>query len=526
MKITDSQLISQLLTQYAKGALSVGDHFTGRILAITDGLLMLQLPDGSKVNAEVKSGADYSPGQVLRLEVLDEAEGRLFVKEMPASQVQAEDKLTDPASFLKALKLPTDSSRMEIVKAMADLGVKPSAEIIEKAVQLLSTRQITEPKQAVFLLLNKMENNTDYFPLVKQLDEQSFHFQEKLQSFVNRLAQMDENTVLALADALVTEKILDQQDISALSKQVTSLLNTNTDASLIPDKIPANALKTILFELNAMTITTNPEGMTQHPLEKTADLQAIDKLLNQLLPGYDKADRPVQEALVKTIADFSMKVSQDKSLQLLTPEKAVQVILRAGQDDLNSVTVRASDAGLPKVDQWIEQTERKLQLLSQVLTKAEGSEGERFLPELRELQTAISFFNDVTSYEAFVQIPLLLKDNTTQGELYVMKRKGPRKLNAEDFSLFLSLSTMNLGTIDTFVHVQKKNIMLRVMVEDERFYSLLTDQYKPLHEALKSKGFTLYELKFAPREEGLDLFNGVKKARDITEPNKKIDIKV
>lgn len=526
MKITDSQQILQLLTQYAKEALSVGDRFTGRILAITDALLMLQLPDGSKVSAEVKPGSEYSQGQVLRLEVVEQNEGRLFVKEVAANQVQAEDKPLDPAGLLKALKLPADGSRVEIVKAMADLGVKPSAEIIEKAVQLLSTRQITESRQAVFLLLNKMENNKDYFPLLKQLGEQSFHFQEKLQSLANSLAQLDDNTVLALADALVNEEILEKQDLPALSKQITALLNSGADPSSVPDKTMSNTLKNVLQQLNSLPITANSEDKMQHPPVKTVDLKAIDTLLNQLLPGFDKAERSIQDRIIRALADFSVKVNQEKSLQPLTPEKAGQVILQAGSEKLTDVSVRVFDAGLPKVDQWLEQTESKLLVMSAVLSKAEGREGERLLSELRELQTAISFFNDITSYEAFVQIPLVLRDNTTQGELFVMKRKGPRKLNAEDFSLFLSLSTMNLGTIDTFVHVQKKNIMLRVMVEDERFYSLLTNQYKALHEALKSKGFTLYELKVAPRDEGLDLFNAVKKAREITEPNTKIDIKV
>jgi hypothetical protein len=526
MKITDSQQILQLLTQYAREALSVGDRFTGRILAITDGLLMLQLPDGSKVNAEVKSGAEYSPGQVLRLEVVEENNGRLFVKEMTAGQVQAEDKPLDPASLLKALKLPADGNRVEIVKAMTDLGVKPSAEIIEKAVQLLESRQIAEPRQAVFLLLNKMENNEDYFPLIKQLDEKSFHFQEKLMNFATHLAQLEDDAVLALADALVTEEVLEKQDLPVLSKQITALLKPDAEPSPIPDKAISNTLKNVMQQLNLQTIKADDGDPVQHLQAKATEFKAIHALLSRLMPDFDKADKPVQEEIIKAFADFSARVLQEKDRQPLTPERAKQVILQAAREVPAGAPERENDAALPKVDQWLERTERKLQVISQALAESEGREGERLLPEIRELQTALSFFNEVTTYEAFVQLPLALKDNATQGELYVMKRKGLRKLNAEDFSLFLSLTTVNLGTIDTFVHVQKKNIMLRVMVEDEQFYPLLTNQYKALHEALKAKGFTLYELKVAPRDEGLDLFNAVKKAREITKPNTKIDKKV
>ena len=531
MKITDSQQILQLFTQYAKEALTVGDRFTGRILAITDGLLALQLPDGSKVNAEVKSGVEYSPGQVLRLEVVDENEGRLFVKEVAANQIQPKDNPMDPVSVLKALKLPTDGGRTEIVKAMTDLGVKPSAQMVEKALNLIQSKDITEPRQAVFLVLNKMENNSEYFPLIKQFQQQSFQFHERLQSLANNLTQLDSNTVLTLADTLVTDEILQKQDLSSLAKQISSTLNssdapdvTKTELSVIPDKALVNTLKNVLQQI--ITPASDSENILQYPQSKLVDQKAIHTLLNRLLPGFEKADPPLRNEIVKALADFSAQVVQEKNLQPMTLEKAELIILKAAQDVLSDTSVRVQDAGLPKVDEWIEQTERKLLVFSQVLERAEGKEGERLLPEVRELQTAISFFNDITSYEAFVQLPLVLKDNTAQGELYVMKRKGPKKLNAEDFSLFLSLTTMNLGTIDTFVHVQKKNIMLRVMVDDERLYPLLTDQTKALYEALKAKGFHLYELKVAPRDDGLDLFNAVKKARDITQPNRKIDIKV
>ncbi|MBP7175774.1 MAG: hypothetical protein KBA53_06105 [Thermoclostridium sp.] len=531
MKITESQQILQLFTQYAKEALTVGDRFTGRILSLADGLLTLQLPDGSKVNAEVKSGAEYSQGQVLRLEVVEENEGRLFVKEVVTNQAQAKDTSMDPVGILKALKLPTDGGRMEIVKAMTELGVKPSAQIIEKALNLIQSQDVTEPRQAVFLILNKMENNSEYFPLIKQFEDQSFQFHEKLQGLANKLTQLQDSTVLALADALVTDEIVQKQDLPALARQITSILNSNsvpdkttTDLSLAADKALINTLKNVLQQMS--TLAAAPQNLLQHPTTELMENKAIDTLLNQLLPGFEKADPPLQNEIVKAVADFFEQVVQEKNQQPMTAERAGQIILKAAHEALSDTSVRAQDAGLPKVDEWIEQTERKLQVISQVLGKVEGPESERLLPELRELQTAVSFFNDITSYEAFVQLPLVLKDNTTHGELYVMKRKGPRKPNAEDFSLFLSLTTMNLGTIDTFVHVQKKNIMLRVMVENEKFYPLLTDQTKALHEALKLKGFHLYELKVAPRDEELDLFNAMKKAHDITQPNQKIDIKV
>ena len=64
-------------------------------------------------------------------------------------------------------------------------------------------------------------------------------------------------------------------------------------------------------------------------------------------------------------------------------------------------------------------------------------------------------------------------------------------------------------------------------MEDEKYQELLMQEYKALYEALKVKGFHLYELKYSRREEGIDLFNADRIASWLMDSqNKKIDIKV
>lgn len=521
MKISEaaSQQILQLFSQYAGKSLSMGDTFTGRILSLVDGQLMLALADGSTVNAEVQTGAEYKQGQVLRLEVVGENQGRLIVKETTQQATQTEMKTTDPASVLKALKLPADNSRVEIVKAMLDMEVKPTVSLIEKTSELLKSQQVTDPKQAVFLVLNEMEQTGDYFPLVKGLHDQSFQFQQKWQNLLNSLSGLDDATVVLLADRLLVEDLLQTQDFTAL--QLPALQQKGSDQPL--DNNMISAFKNILQQVLSPELQALPQGTGN--LAQIQEFESVTMLLHRFIPETQNMDKSLQDEIVNKLIDLSSQLMAKKAEQPLTPEMARKILTQAGNELPSDRIVGGSDSGLPKVDRWFQDLDGKLESLAGVLS--ESGKAAELLPEVRELQTAVRFFNDITSYEAFVQLPLLLKDNTTHGELYVMKRKGPRKkLNAEDFSLFLSLSTMNLGTIDTFVHVQNKNVLIRVAVEDDRFYTLLTDEYKPLYEALMVKGFRLFELKVTRREERLNLFNAVKKAREIVEPDLKIDVKV
>lgn len=520
MKISDaaSQQILQLFSQYAGKSFSAGDSFTGRVLALVDGQLLLALADGTTVNAEVQNGSEYTPGQVLRLEVVKENQGRLFVKEMPQpGQAESVSTKPEPAAVLKALKLPADNDRMEVVRAMQEMDVKPDVSLIEKAAELLKARQVSEPRQAVFLVLNEMEQKESYFPLVKALDQQSFHFYEKWDSLLNNLTNLDDPAVVLLADRLVTEELLQQQDFSGLQ----SLMN-QTGTNQLPEN-QIEAFKSILRQLLNSDMPENPRSTMNQP--GTEAFETAARLFHRFVPEVKNLEKSAQDEIVGKLIEIASQLTAKKSEQPLTPEVARKVILQVNDELPSDILVKTSDNGLPKADRWLRAVDEKLEAIAGALT--ENGKASELLPEVREMQTAVRFFSDIVSYETFAQLPLLLKGNTTHGELYVMKRRGNRKkLNAEDFSLFLSLTTLNLGTIEAFVHVQKRNVLLRVAVDDEKFNTLLTDQYKFLYETLKTKGYRLYELKVVRREDRLNLFNAMRKAREIIEPDQRIDVKV
>lgn len=414
MKISDtaSQYPLKFLSQLMKEPLSPGDRFSGRILAMENGLLLLQLTDGSKISAQVKSDAAYAAGDTIYLEVIEQSNNQLIVRDLQDGQA------ADGRELLKSMELPTDSLRLEIVKEALNMGFEPQAEAVEKVVALIEANKVTEPKQAVFLVMNGMENREEFYPLLQKLDEASFHFHDKWGHLLELIEESDESVVMRIAQKLAE-----------------------------PGQLPQT-------------------------IQEAKDILSKTRISNK---------------------EF----------------------------------IESDESGLPKLNEWIRETERKLAIINESATHSGEIEKTGILAAVRELQTALQFFNETTSYEAFAQIPIMLAQQTTQGELFVMKRKGSRgKLKPEDFSLFLSLTTKNLGVMDAFVHVQSRNVMIRVMVEDERFYSLVSDEYKHLYQALKQKGFNLYELKTNLRDEGIDLFNAVKKASEFTEKNKKIDIKV
>lgn len=532
MKISEAapQQFLQLLSQYVKGTLSAGDRLTGRILTAADGLLLMQLPDGSKISAQARPDSNYAEGDILNLEVIGEKDGQLLVHEIQHSHPQQTNAPVDPLNILKTMNLPADRRYIGVARAILDMGVTPSADLIRKAVGLLKDGQVSEARHAAFLTLNEMDHNEAYFQLIRKLDGEDFHFHGRLQSLLNEIVNLNDESMISIADGFITAAFLQEPEVDFLLGQMEALLRDTDTPELMGQKdFTMNILSDLIDRnnLNFSDIRTFLNELISLSRNEIPQSKEVLNIIRKFIPEADFNEEAFAERLTEALARNPEKQDLTQYNEPVTLGRAKDILLRAGRELSPGETVRTDESALPKTDQWFRGIARKLQIIHTVLSKADSPEAERLLSEVRELQTTIQFFNDIKSYEVFVQIPVMLKENLSEGELYIMKRKGSgEKLTADDFSLFLSLTTKNLGVTDTFVHVKNKNVMLRVMVEDEKFYPLLLNQYKALYEALRSRGYRMYEMKYSLRNEGTDLFNAVKKARDLAQTNGKIDVKV
>lgn len=479
MNIPDS--VSPKIFQYLSvhnTRLAEGDVFAGRVLAVDGNLLLMQLFDGREISARIDTDAKYNPGDLLKLKVVDQQQGKLIAKEMEHFPVKNDaafedagnsknisdtqstgnlkdisnpKNLTSPIKILKSLNLPVNKVSIEIVNSIFEMGEKPSEQLIEKALGVIEKMPEESPKQAVFLALNQLEDKEQYCSLLKELDEGKFHFAEELNNLVDLLENADDENLSAMAGKI--------RSAFRSSLVKSSFLHEKISNENIPEK--------------------PPENIKEEPLPNGNDIP----------------------------------------------------------DSKPSKIVKNEEAALPKVDQWLKELEKDLDSVRKIVvrdseksvTGSEKNSGrEKILSTVDKLQTAISFFDEISSFDMFVQLPLIYKGAQAKGELYVMKRKGNRgKIDSRDFSVFLSLSTENIGDLDIFVHVKNKNVMVKVQAENDTFRQLIISEYKTLYDALKEKGYNLVDLGFAAENEKVSVFNAEKRALMLLGENKtKIDIKV
>jgi len=539
MRISEaaSHDLLKLLSLYANN-IKIGDTITARVIAVENGLLMLQLPDGGNINASVQTDKNYNPGDILKLEVTGIKQGQVYVRELEHKQAAQSITFTrDPALILKNLKLPANSDRLEAVKAMLDMEVEPEAGLIEKASWLISEKLVPDARQAVFLSLNDMEGKETYFPLLNEFAEKTFSFEDKWQNLAGKVMQSDDRTLIHLAQEFSIYESIQEKDLSVPASEINYAAGPDSANSRI---MTEQVLKNIIFQLLLNTAETD-SGIVQNETNNSDVINTAEQFLpgdghsvtqtainsiKQFMPGFDSLPEHSRETIVKIIENVFAEIRNETAYPRTKAEAEI-VTARFMALLPKKIKEDAKEHYMPEVEKWLDDTGKKIEILKKVFTTADRPDNERVMPALREVETAVRFFQDIQSYEAFVQVPVVLRENTTTGELYIMKRKGKRgKIKPDDFSLFLSLTTKYLGVVDTFIHVRNRNVLIKIMVEDEKYFDILTGQHKPLYEGLKAKGYNLYEIKQVLKDDSVNILNAVKKASEIINDNRRIDYRV
>jgi|GEM_PF-1019705 len=533
MRISEaaSNELLKLLSLYANN-ISVGDRITARVIAVESGLLLLQLADGGNIKASVQTDAEYNKGDVLKLEVTGVKQGQVYVKELEHNRAAGSETYSrDPAVILKNLNMPVNKQNVDIVKAALDMGAEPEAGLIENASVLISEKHVPDAGQAVFLALNGMESREEYFPLLDGFAAKTFNFEDKWQNLAEQISQSGEETLNRLTQTVLLYESIRQKDVSAAVNEINNIIRRDLPNGRI---ISAEAVKNTIFELILAEDTADP-GAVQNGTDDGMTDGIIMNNASRLVPVFDS----LPESSREEVSGIIKKVFNEIRNETAADGTRNETVYPRAKAEMEHIAARfmsllpkkmqenKEERLMPEIDKWIDEIEKKITVLKKVFTAADRPDSERVMPSLREVETAVRFFQDIRSYHVFVQIPVALRENTALGELYVMKRKGKRgKIKPDDFSLFLSLTTQHLGVIDAFIHVRSRNVLIRITVDDEKYFDILTEQHKTLYEGLKAKGYNLYEIKQVLRDDGVNILNAVKKASEIITDNRKIDYRV
>ncbi len=513
-----SQQVFNLLSKASLESLQAGSVLQGRVQSLENGLLFIKLLDGASFTAQVPEGFSAQPGELISLEI-----GERKNDQLTAKVVNTE---TRPITPKEAPPLEHTLSR-----DLSAMGAPPTDKLITDALNLIKADPSLPLDQAAFLTANGMENQPEMLKVLQKISEQEFHLHHNLNTLKDGLVQ-------GLKEAgTQTRQILEPLIVSQKAQELSSALDMLLSGHTPEQK--QTVLNTLHQLLSKVSPGTPEEPGTPLTTQETADQfirsgASLEKALNgaEVLESFKNG---TQELLKPQEAEHLLKLVQNSLEDLHIQSDRVD---KGDASEIKKVLDKFFDKAIIEAENGkIEETDlnSKTKALKEImefsqktLQRLDGASQDRALPVLKEIDQALRFFNQVVTYDAMIQLPLKINRQNTTGELYVMKRKkGRKKIDGENFTLFLSLRTISLGRIESFLNASRKVITVSFRVEQEELVKLVKENHRALYDSLLKKGYKLAELKcrVLDTEESGPL-NAARKAQEALGLDARVDLKI
>jgi hypothetical protein len=110
----------------------------------------------------------------------------------------------------------------------------------------------------------------------------------------------------------------------------------------------------------------------------------------------------------------------------------------------------------------------------------------------REIVQTLRFTEQINHCASFAQLPVVINGERTTAQLYVFNDSAEKKrIDPQNATLFLSLSTANLGTVEGFVKIIGTGVEADFSLQTEEAASLFRAGMPELSELLEVRGYRL-----------------------------------
>ena len=492
--------------------LNVGDVLRAQIIEIASNELLLKLLDGSTLTAAFTVDIDANKGDFVDFVVKSKSESQLFLETIrkPSAKPQIEPE-AELKKQLVSLDIKPDARNLEIAGEMKTNRLPLTKEKIEQVLDLLLKFKDLTPSKAVFLSASELVPHENNIRLLNTLTEGKLKITSDLQDLLKILSEVDpadfslnktekQNPISNKPNSksLPISFQLNPQDLKELDLKQPFLPLKSLDIRLEVESLPktTNDMKNI-FEAddkliqwvaaNKNRIVQQPEKLEQmiasefKQLTETQQKSVTNLIKNQFVLDFTKEIKALDgNSDQETKSRFNVK---DK-LQ----EEIKDVFVKLGSDTLGK------DIDVAKLYKGLV---HKLENLREVTAQANISAKTEIFNKIDSLSDNLRFLNEINNQNTYAQIPIQMGSHKTTGELYILKRDSKRKKNnPEDATLFLSLSTQNIGQVESLISIRKKNVSIQMRVEDKQIIDFIKENYKELYLLLGEKGFKLVDVKY------------------------------
>ncbi|MDD4503385.1 MAG: flagellar hook-length control protein FliK [Clostridiaceae bacterium] len=526
--------------------LEVGDTLKGRVLEALGSSIAIRTASGQVFTALLQEGTKIPKGAFVELIVSSIADGKVFAELKGESK--ASDLDTKVSEFLRQVSLPVDEKNVEAAKLLIKYKLPLDKDAIinitglQKSIDNLN--QGVEERVGLLISGLDIKNTT-----VDVLNKLVLSWSDDL---VNQEVEkvVSEKTGNNASGIIVSEEaVQDTEKPAAAVTNQPSVKADNNDENKENLKEIVNILKPVSTEVHKEVVRYKEpimeEGAQTTAKDNTAALDdnkgaALLRVLDRL--GIETGSEVKRFAGQVTDILTSIKSSDMEAITYLvskamkiTPRNLDMLIKNIENSDgisqfLDKLQQRIADKDNPEL-KLIKDSIKKIFLEPRQIEDGKevslqlkdiaklGEKLERYLlssdikdPEIRDalsnLKDSIDFIRNVNQHNNFLQIPIMINEDTSTAKLYVFKEgKRNKPINPEDATVVVVLDLKSLGHLESMIRVKGKAVNVTFKVENKGIGTFIEKNIHLLKGYLGEKGYNLGPIRVISMEQPFSLLS-------------------
>ncbi len=488
MRVTNQQVLNQMLTDVKKiesqnnGTLEKGQVIKAVVQEVMSDSLLLALKSGELVRTNLPEGQVYTEGSSQSFEVLESnKEGLTIVKPFSDASLETLEKTLE--GLFKGTGEAITPEKLSAAKALVNFGVPLSRESVKEL--MTTAKQVDTLKGLIESDIIKLNDIPPKAP-VKQI----------LVAHYAQTGGGSENNSDDLTKLLNNmDKVSGDKTTSQLTGQIKQNVETMDSKMALDSKTTLETtgkllelLKNVDFQKLAFHKSSNLNSTVQN-------LAMLDKLVF----GNEPIGKQIQ-ALIQTVNDSIDTLPED-----------VKVLLKS----LEGLGVKNNE----EVDE----------MLSKLVSKLGASRDDSgevtnaaMKDQVTSIQQSVNYMKDLNESMSYVQLPLQMNDEMRSVDFFIKKRNKKDKEN-EDTTIFISLDTNELKTVQVLVEYKKSDVGIQFRLSDTEILDILRVNVDGLNEKLTELSDKKFNVQFRLKEQSQ---NNLDVIAEMTDHASSIDMKV
>lgn len=467
----------------------------GKIVSIEGGNILLSIGENQLINATLEGNVNAKIGQMMTFNINMSSSDKISLTPLFENTSQ----ISTVSNALSQANLPNTAEMQYMVKSMMDEGLPVDRESLygmNRAVNKFPDTDVLDLVKMNKLGIPLTDDNIQQFKSYSNYEHQiTTAFSDISESLVQSATEwiktggageglnIFDNILGTLLEGLEnnvaesgnnTEILSDgKETLTANTSDAEAIIqNNNQDAKHVSTGVnpEVNQLKyEFLNELKKAGIDENViNKFNNNVMLNENDIQ---KLVSELkkLPESPESAKTIEGLFDNQIFKDSIKKAvTDK--YLLTPEE----ISKEG-----------------KVNSLYEKIQDNMKTILDSMQNAGKTESPVF-NNINNLNNNLDFMNQINQAFTYVQIPLKLSNQNSNGDLYVYTNKKSLAQKDGDISALLHLDMDNLGSVDVHVAlISANNVKTKFYLKDEIALELIAANIHTLNERLEKRGYNM-----------------------------------